>query len=69
MRMPASAGPSSPIEAIDIPRSAFASCSRSALTVIVVSPVEAGLKNAVAAPANACSTISSQICAVCDSSK
>src|SRR3954453_2773053 len=68
MRTPASAGPRSCIDPTDIPRSAFASCRRSALTVIGVSPVDAGLKNAVAVPANACRTISSQICAVCDRS-
>ncbi len=39
-----------PAEAIERPRSAFACCSRSGLTVIGVSPVEAGLKNAVAVP-------------------
>ena len=68
MRMPASAGPANCIDAIDIPRRAFASCSRSALTVIGVSPVDAGLKNAVPVPASACSTISSQMRAVCESS-
>jgi hypothetical protein len=68
MRMPASAGPASCIDAIDIPRRAFASCSRPALTVIGVSPVDAGLKNAVPVPASACRTISSQMRAVCESS-
>src|ERR1700722_4404319 len=64
MRMPASAGPATWVSPIDTPRSALASCSRPALTVIGVSPVEAGLKNAVPVPASACRTISSQTCAV-----
>ena len=34
-----------------MPRSAFACCRRSSLTVSGVSPVEAGLKKAVAVPA------------------
>ena len=54
------------MDAIDIPRSAFASCRLAALTVIGVSPVDAGLKNAVAVPARACKTISSQMWALCD---
>src|SRR4051812_27133493 len=42
--------PMMPVDAIESPRSAFACCRRSGLTVIGVSPVDAGLKNALAVP-------------------
>jgi len=57
--------PMIPVDAIDSPRSAFACCSRSGLTVIGVKPVEAGLKNALAVPEIAWRTTISQICALC----
>ena len=41
---PPIAVPTIPVEAIESPRSAFACCSRSGLTVIGVSPVDAGIE-------------------------
>jgi len=49
-RMPASAGPATAPAAIASARRAFACCSRPGLITAGISPVDAGLKNAVAAP-------------------
>jgi hypothetical protein len=57
------AGPAMPDADIEMPRRPFASCSRSGLTTWGVSPVAAGLKNAVAIPCNACNAAICQISA------
>ena len=62
---PPIAGPTIPADAIEMPRSAFACCSRSALTVSGVNPVEAGLKKADAEPATAWRTAICQMRAEC----
>ena len=56
---PLTAGPITLPTAIESPRSAFASWSSSAPTVSGVRAVEAGMKNALAAPRTACRTTSS----------